>query len=402
MMRTDQTFIISFFIRKKKNQPEVANLYARITVNGRRLEISLKRTLPVEQWLPDAGRVAGFSKEVIQLNSKIDQTRALLYKAFDELQREGQLVTSQLVKARYLGTDVKRKSLQDLINYHNTNMKSVLKKGTLKNYYTTGHYLEDYLLTNYRTSEYFLKQINYEFILGFENFLRSKPKLHNNGVMKHMERFKKMMRLAGDLDWIEKNPTKRFKLRFDKVDMVYLTKLELEKIKNETFEKPVLSINRDVFIFACYTGLTYSDVKALTKNHVHIGVDGNKWIYTRRSKTNTSVRIPILKEAQEILDYYKNHPKIDGTDKLLPVYSNQKINQYLREIAVKVKISKKLSFHAARHTFATNVTLANGVPIETVSKLLGHHKISTTLIYARVLDSKVSMDIDNLRKKLIG
>lgn len=154
-MRTDQTFIISFFIRKKKNQPEVANLYTRITVNGRRLEISLKRTLPVEQWLPDAGRVAGFSKEVIQLNSKIDQTRALLYKAFDELQREGKLVTSQSVKARYLGTDVKHKSLQDLINYHNTNMKSVLKKGTLKNYYTTGKYLEDYLLTNYRTSEYF-------------------------------------------------------------------------------------------------------------------------------------------------------------------------------------------------------------------------------------------------------
>ena len=133
---------------------------------------------------------------------------------------------------------------------------------------------------------------------------------------------------------------------------------------------------------------------------MQIGIDGKNWIDTRRSKTNTAVRIPILKEAKEILDRYKGHPKIDGTEKLLPVYSNQKTNEYLREVTDKLKIKKKLSFHTARHTFATTVTLANGVPIETVSKLLGHTKISTTRIYARVIDSKISSDIDNLRKKL--
>lgn len=126
--------------------------------------------------------------------------------------------------------------------------------------------------------------VKYELIVSrFQSFLRAKPKLQNNGVMKPMKRLKKLMRF-------------------------------------------VLSINRDFFIFACYTGLAYSDVKALTKNQVQIGVDGNKWIYTRRSKTNTAVRIAILREAQEILDHYEYHPKIDGTDKLLPVYSNQKIN----------------------------------------------------------------------------
>ena len=218
--------------------------------------------------------------------------------------------------------------------------------------------------------------------------------------MKHMERFKKLMRLAEHLDWIEKNPTKRFKLRFDQVDMVYLNKTELEKIKNEEFEKPVLTINRDIFVFACYTGLAYADAKALNKNNLQIGVDGNKWIYTRRSKTNTAVRVPLLAEAERILKRYKTHPKIDGTEKLLPVYSNQKTNQYLKEIAKEVKIKKQLSFHTARHTFATTITLANGVPIETVSKLLGHTKLSTTQIYARVIDSKISNDIDNLREKL--
>nr|WP_231563378.1 site-specific integrase [Salegentibacter sp. Hel_I_6] len=242
--------------------------------------------------------------------------------------------------------------------------------------------------------------MDYQFTLGFESFLRALPGLHNNGVMKHMERFKKLMGLAGDLDWIEKNPTKKFKLRFEQVDMVCLNKTELEKIKNEILEKPVLSINRDIFIFSCYTGLAYADVKALKNYHLQIGIDGKNWIYTRRSKTNTAVRIPILKEAQEILDRYKGHPKIDGKEKLLPVYSNQKTNEYLREVTDKLKIKKKLSFHTARHTFATTVTLANGVPIETVSKLLGHSKISTTQIYARVIDSKIFSDIDNLRKKL--
>ena len=218
--------------------------------------------------------------------------------------------------------------------------------------------------------------------------------------MKHMERFKKLMRLAEDLDWIEKNPTKRFKLRFDRVDMVYLNKAELEKIKNEELEKPVLTVNRDIFVFACYTGLAYADAKALKKNNLQIGVDGKKWIYTRRSKTNTPVRIPLLKGAERILQKYRTHPKINGTEKLLPVYSNQKTNQYLKEIAKKLKIRKQLSFHTARHTFATTVTLANGVPIETVSKLLGHTKLSTTQIYARVIDSKIASDIRKIRNIL--
>lgn len=400
-MRTDQTFIISFFIRKKKNLPGKADLYTRITINGVRLEISLKRTFPIELWLPEACRVAGYSSEANSLNAKMDQTRALLYKAFDELQREEQLVTTHMVKSRYLGTDVQHKTLHDLINFHNNNMKGVLKKGTLKNYYTTGKYLEDYLFKKYRLKKFFLRQINYEFILGFENFLRSQPGLNNNGLMKHMERFKKMMRLAEDLEWIDKNPTKRFKLRFERVDVVYLSKSELESIKKVELVKPNLKLTRDLFIFACYTGLAYTDVKNLSRESIQIGIDGKNWIYTKRAKTDTAVRIPLLAEAWEIIESYANHPLVRDSEKLLPIYSNQKINQYLKNIATITEINKKLSFHAARHTFATTVTLSNGVPIETVSKLLGHHKISTTQVYARVIDTKISTDIDVLRKKLV-
>ena len=399
-MRTSQTFSISFFIRKKKKQPALALLYARITVNGKSLEISLKRTIPVDKWNQSASKLTGNTSESRQINKKIDETKAQLYKTYDSLLKEGLLVTTQTVKARYLGSDQQHYTLTYLINYHKEKMDKVLKYGTMKNYTTTENYLKDYLKAQHHTSDVYLKQIDYQFTLGFESYLRVLPGLQNNGVMKHMELFKKLMRLAEHLDWIEKNPTKRFKLRFDQVDMVYLNKTELEKIKNEEFEKPVLTINRDIFVFACYTGLAYADAKALNKNNLQIGVDGNKWIYTRRSKTNTAVRVPLLAEAERILKRYKTHPKIDGTEKLLPVYSNQKTNQYLKEIAKEVKIKKQLSFHTARHTFATTITLANGVPIETVSKLLGHTKLSTTQIYARVIDSKISNDIDNLREKL--
>jgi len=399
-MRTSQTFSISFIIRKKKKQPESAILYARITINGKSLEISLKRTIQVDKWNQAASKLIGSSMESCQINKKIDETKAQLYKIHDGITKEGLLVSTQTVKARFIGTDQKHFTLIYLINYHKEKMDKVLKYGTMKNYTTTENYLKDYLKVQYHSSDIYLKQVDYQFTLGFEGYLRGLPSLQNNGVMKHMERFKKLMRLAEDLDWIEKNPTKRFKLRFDQVDMVYLSKAELQKIKDKKFTRSTHNINRDIFVFCCYTGLPYGDVKVLKKKHIQIGVDGKKWIYTRRIKTNTMLRIPLLEEAERILEKYQDHPKVCSSDILLPVYSNQKTNQYLREITKAVKINKELSFHAARHTFATTVTLANGVPIETVSKLLGHTKLSTTQIYARVIDSKISSDMDSLRIKL--
>lgn len=399
-MRTNQTFSISFFIRKKKKQPKLALLYVRITVNGKSLELSLKRTIAVNKWNLAANKMQGSSAEAKVINNKIDQTKSLLHKAYDNLQKEDKVITAQLLKARHLGTDQQHKSLSELLTYHNIQMTDVLSKGTLKNYFTTARYLDKFLKEHHKTTDLYLKQIDYRFTLDFEGFLRKQPKLHNNGVMKHMERLKKLMRLAEDLEWIDKNPTKRFKLHFDSVDVVYLTRAELIKIQELELKKPGLRLTRDIFVFACFTGLAYADVKKLNQDHIQLGIDGKKWIYTRRKKTNTAVRIPLLQEAEFILIKYQDHPKLADSDKLLPIYSNQKTNQYLKEIAEKLKIRKKLSFHTARHTFATSVTLANGVPIETVSKLLGHHKISTTQIYARVIDTKISSDIDMLREKL--
>lgn len=186
------------------------------------------------------------------------------------------------------------------------------------------------------------------------------------------------------------------KCKFEKFDRAYLNQRELKFIEETRFTRDTLETTKNIFLFACYTGLSYIDVKNLTIDNLIQGVNGKDWIYCRREKSQTPMKIPLLEKAREILQKYQD----PVSEILLPVYSNQKTNNYLKEIAEQCKIPKKLSFHVARHTFATTITLSNGVPIETVSKLLGHSKLSTTQIYARVIDQKIGEDMDLLQSKL--
>jgi len=201
------------------------------------------------------------------------------------------------------------------------------------------------------------------------------------------------------LEWLVKNPFSQFQLKFDKYDRQYLSERELELVENTYFKSERLERVKDIFIFSCYTGLSYIDVKQLTAHQIVKGIDNNYWIYTKREKTNEIVKVPILPKALSIIDKYKANSKGINSERLLPLYSNQKTNSYLKEIAKACGIHKNITFHVARHTFATTVLLSNGVPIETVSKLLGHTKLSTTQIYARVLEHKISEDIQILLER---
>ncbi|MGE8536939.1 MAG: site-specific integrase [Chryseobacterium sp.] len=180
----------------------------------------------------------------------------------------------------------------------------------------------------------------------------------------------------------------------------YLTKEEIQRIYEKEFASDRLNQVRDIFLFSCYTGLAYVDVKKLSKSHVNLGIDGDKWIFTHRQKTDTSTRIPLLPLAQELILKYEGHPECVNLNILFPVLSNQKMNSYLKEIANVCRINKELTFHIARHTFATTVTLSYGVPIESVSKMLGDTNIKTTQQYAKILDKKVSNGMLELRRKL--
>ncbi len=404
-MQTNNTFSIIFFTRKSRSIANRLSIYARITVNGKRSEISLKRTVLLREWDNAKNRGRGSSYKIRVLNAYLDQVYSQLLDCHKQLLEEDKIVSSNAIKARYLGEDDNQKTLRELITYHNINMLSVLKPGTMKNYYTTERYLNRFLNKKLNAEDIYLKQLNYRFITDFEHYLRnyknSKKQLmlSNNGVMKHLERFKKMINLAVKLEWIIKNPFHQFQLKFDKYDRQYLSERELELIENTYFNNERLEKVKDCFIFSCYTGLSYIDVKELTTNQITSGIDNNHWIFTKREKTNETVKVPILPKALEIIDKYKTMSESTSLKTLLPLCSNQKTNAYLKEIAKACGIHKHITFHVARHTFATTVMLSNGVPIETVSKLLGHAKLSTTQIYARVVETKISEDIQNLLKR---
>tara|TARA_R110001583_G_scaffold433_3_gene4095 strand:+ start:1209 stop:2420 length:1212 start_codon:yes stop_codon:yes gene_type:complete len=388
-----------------KKKADFAPIYARITVDGKRAEISLKRFTSVTYWDIRSKRANSRTSEGKSLNVYLDQVYSDLLECQKQLVGESKYVTAQAIKARYLGEDEQHKTLLQLVSYHNKNMISVIKPGTLKNYYTTERYIKRYLNNKLKTNDVFLKQLSYKFIIDFEQFLRngksinSSQPLRNNGVMKHLERLKKMINLALRLEWIEKDPFVRFSLKFTKHQRAFLSQSELEVLESGQLSKEMHQKTKDVFVFACYTGLSYIDVKLLSDEHIVRGIDGEYWIFTKREKNDEAVKIPLLEKALDIIKKYDQGSE-HKQEKLLPVFSNQKVNIYLKEIASILKINKKLTFHAARHTFATTVTLSNGVPIETVSKLLGHTKLSTTQIYARVIEQKVSSDMLSLRSKL--
>jgi integrase len=218
--------------------------------------------------------------------------------------------------------------------------------------------------------------------------------------MKHLERFRKMINLAFRLEWISRDPFEKFKLKYNRVEKDFLTVLELAALENKELTLPRLSVVRDIFLFCCYTGLAFVDVMNLKPVNICIGLDGGLWIKTSRQKTTIAVNVPLLNQAQHLIEKYKCNIKANAKGTIFPQLSNQKMNGYLKELAEMCDIYKVLTFHIARHTFATTVTLLNGVPIETVSKLLGHTTMRSTQVYAKVIEQKVSEDMGMLRKKL--
>jgi len=406
-MRSSNTFGIQFVIRLSKQQKnDQATVFARISVNGRRCEISLKKKVNPQNWDEAKGKARGTKDEIRKLNEHIERVRTLIADGYHELVQQKKNVTVDAVKSLFLGADDNEITLIKLGEYHNTEMKDKLADGTMKNYYTTQKYIAKFLKDKYHRNDISLAELNYKFILDFETFLsKHQPKdhqkpLHNNGIMKHIERLCKMVNMAVTMDWLAKDPFAKYKQHFDKVERFYLTKEELSAIEKKKFTIERLQMVKDLFLFSCYTGLAYIDTMNLTAGNIVKGIDGNDWLFTRRQKTDTDVRIPLLPQAEELIKKYQDHPKAINHGTLFPVISNQKTNAYLKEIADLCNINKAITFHIARHTFATTVTLSNGVPIESVSKMLGHTTIRSTQVYAKVVEQKLSEDMHNLKRRM--
>ncbi|PRX54009.1 site-specific integrase [Flagellimonas meridianipacifica] len=405
-MKTSHTFSILFWINSSRATKGNAELFARVTVNGKRANIGLKRKVPISQWDSKTKKVSGTGVPSKQINNHIEQVRARLYDIYQELKYKDEFITAQLIKAKYNGEDDNSKTLQEILKYHNRKIEKTLAPGTIRNFGISENYINRFLQKKLKTSDIYLRKLDYKFISDFETFLAGyypagHPKaMGNNTVMKHLQRLKKIITLAYHLEWIDKDPFIRWKPTYESTQREFLSSNELSNL--ETYPLPLERLDRvrDLFVFSCYTGISYADIIKLTSDNIVLGIDGSRWIVTKRQKTKVPVKVPLLDKAEIIIEKYSEHPVTLISETLLPVLTNEKINLYLKEIADAVGIKKNLTFHMARHTFATTVTLSNGVPIETVSKLLGHTKLATTQIYARVLDKKISADMNNLRQKL--
>jgi len=405
MENKKQTFSILFYlVKSKQNEKGEAPIYARITVDGIRSELSINRVIDVTRWDSSAGKVKGTKEDARSINEHIDTIRTKLNDHQNTLIKNNKLVTASAVKNSFLGITEKKSTIIELFNYHNKQMAEKVdidySNSTVIRYTTTLSHVTDFIKLNYNTSDMYLTELNYKFITEFEHYLKTVRKCNHNSTIKYIRNMRKVVNIALANEWLEKDPFLKFKGSIEEVERDFLSTEELQAIEAKEFTISRLDEVRDMFVFSCYTGLAYADIAKLTLNEIEIGIDKQKWIYTHREKTESKSNIPLLPKALEIIDKYKKHPECVISGKLLPVRSNQKMNAYLKEIATLCGISKNLTFHSARHTFATTVTLTNGVPIESVSSMLGHKNIRTTQIYAKVVEKKVSEDMKNLKNRL--
>lgn len=400
----NQTFSLLFFLKKPKDYTVgPVFIYVRITVNGKRAEFSSGVKCDPEKWNSKGGKPLAFNEEGKALIKYLDTIKNKVYDAHNRLIMLNIPITAENIKNRYSGVIEKAINILEVFQDHNNKMEALLGQeyanGTLERYKTSLRHTKEFIEWKYKISDMDIKDINHAFVTEYEFYLRSERKCSNNTTLKYIKNFGKIIRICIANGWIDKNPFANFKVKLKEIERVFLSKEELEAVTTKVFSTKRLGQIRDVFVFSCYTGLAYAYVKKLDKSQIAIGIDGEKWIYTNRQKTDTRSNIPILPVAQAILDKYKDDITCINTNKLLPVLSNKKMNEYLKEIATLCEIDKDFTYHTARHTFATTVTLTNGVPIESVSKMLGHKDLKTTQHYAKILDSKVSEDMKLLRER---
>jgi len=277
-----------------------------------------------------------------------------------------------------------------------------LNQHTWDRYKAYAQKVREFIKYKFSSDDMNIHLLKYNFILEYDFYLKTKLKLHQNTIVKYIQYLNRVMEFAVNHEWADKNIFQNYKVSIKESKREYLTGEELQRIMDKEIKLPRLAEVRDCFVFCCYTGYAYKDAAELTPGHIVTGINGKKWIYTSRQKTDNVSNVPILEPALEIIERYKDHPICSNKNILLPMKSNQKLNAYLKELADICGISKPMTMNIARHTFATTVLLANGVSMEATSKMLGHSSIKTTQIYGKIVESRMGAEMDQLSDKLFA
>jgi site-specific recombinase XerD len=397
--------ILFWLYRSKANKEGKAPIYLRITVNGKKIEKATGFFIKPSEWDRNKHKAKLASPSSSMINGYIASTETKVLQLQNNLCVTGNsAISAEFVRQELLGISPEKKTLLQLFDYHNNQIKQQIGKdfriGTYKHYTTTRNKVASFLDHCYRANDFPLESLSHKFVTDFEFYLKTVENLASNTAMKKIKQLKKVVSLALANEWIEKNPFANFKCSYKEPKREALTRDEINLLASKQFSTDRLINIRDIFLFGCYTGLRFSDIKKLTPLNIIKGIDGEKWLTVDTIKTGDRCNIPLLPEALQIIEKYKTNRESLHKQVLFPVRSNQKVNEYLKEIADITGIKKKLHFHLSRHTFATTITLNNGASLEAVGKMLGQKNIRTTQIYAKMNDTRISQEMNAIKSKL--
>ncbi len=386
------TCVISFIPRNSRKSKKGIPIYCRIKIGKTIAEFSTKIRAKEGLWNNEFKRLSPKAEYSDSLNQSLDELDKKLKDLYFEFKgKNSSPISAELLKDIYFGKHIETNGLIALTGVFIKDMDKELAEGSLKNYRYSKRALEKYLTKEYKRKEIPLESISIKFAVYFEKYLKTNTSCTQNGAMKHLQRLKAILNYGIRIECLKYNPLSAYKIKFKKVLPKYLNKHELRTIESASFQDKTLNNTRDFFLLACYTGLSYVEVKNLSKNNIIVGFDDNLWLSATRQKTGTKEEVPLLPKALAILNRYLTHYK-----ETFPIYSNQAINRNLKKLAKLVNLNKNLSYHCGRHTFATTIALANGVPLETLQKVLGHNSIRSTQIYAQIMNEKVANDFAKL------
>ena len=396
------TFKVLFYL--KRNAPKKNGLIpvmCRITVNGKISQFSCKLDVEEKTWNIELGRVSGRSTVAQETNRMLDKIRVGINKAYQDICDKDNYVTAEKVRNTFLGMGMNHETLLAVFRQHNEDYeKQVGKIKSLRSYWKyciVYKHLEEFIKQRYKVSDIALKELAPAFITDFELFLRTEKNHCNNTVWSYMMPFRSIIFMAINNGWLQRDPFYAYSITKEETKRGFLSKEEINLLIKGTFKKPSYTLIRDLFIFCTFTGLSWTDMANLTKENLQTSFDGHLWIKTNRQKTGTESNIRLLDVAKHIIEKYDG---MTDDDKLLPVPCYVNCKNSIKVIAKKCGIEKNVTWHMSRHTYATTVCLSNDVPIETLSKMLGHRSIRTTQIYAKITAEKVSRDMEKLSKQI--
>jgi integrase len=397
---------ISFQLMKSKvNTTKQSPIYMKLFFQGKGIRISTGHFVQRILWDKKKKKVKGASDEAQAINESLAALRAQAIMVVNKLVLDGAPFNVHTIKDRLSGKEVKNITVLNACDIYLDMMRKLgtshYAKPTIIKYSNTKLRLTEYMRSKYGRTDLFLYELNFDFIKEFEIFLKTEFGNSQVTCYKHYQRFTRIIRVAMQKGYLQKYPFEEYSIKLSRKEVQYLTIAEINKIESHKFEIERLAIIRDMFIFSCYTGLAFMEASNLNASNLAVGNDGELWLKMIRQKTKKEFKIPLLPKAIEIIERYKNHPLAKKRNRLLPIPSNQRFNAYIQEVGTICGIEKKLHHHLARKSFSVSIALANNVPVETLSKMLGHSSISVTLqAYASITDDKISEDFKDLKKQL--